>query len=59
MNTYEANFTNTMARIGAWNRGMLRRYRRPLWVIAMASAAMAVSISAAQAPPSPVVNVAR
>ncbi len=59
MNTYEANFTNTMARIGAWNRGMLRRYRRPVWAIVAASAAMAVSISAAQAPANPVVIVAR
>lgn len=59
MNPYEANFSNTMARVGAWNRGMLRRYRRPLWALAAATVTMAVSISAAQAPPAPVVIATR
>jgi hypothetical protein len=59
MNPYEANFSNTLARIGAWNRGMLRRYRRPLWVVAAAMATMAIGVSAANAPPTPMVAAAR
>ena len=51
MNPYEANLTNTLARLGAWNRGMLRRYRRPLWMLAAATATMAIGVNAAHAPP--------
>jgi hypothetical protein len=51
VNPYEANFSNTIARLGAWNRGMLRRYRRPLWLLVAAAATMAISVSAAHAPP--------
>ena len=50
MNPYEANFSNTAARLAAWGRGMLRRYRRPLLAIAAASATMAIGVSAANAP---------
>jgi hypothetical protein len=53
MNPYEANFSNTVARLGAWGRGMLRRYRRPLWAIAAATATMAIGVSAANAPAPP------
>ncbi len=50
MNPYEANFGNTIARLGAWGRGMLRRYRRPLFAIVAATATMAIGVSAARAP---------
>ena len=50
MNPYEANFSNTVARLGAWGRGMLRLYRRQLLAIAAATATMAIGVSAAQAP---------
>jgi hypothetical protein len=58
MNPYDANFSNTVARLGAWNRGMLRRYRRPLWAIIAATATMAIGVSAAHAPPPPMVVAA-
>lgn len=53
MNPYEANFSNTVARLGAWGRGMLRRYRRPIWAVLAATATMAIGVSAAQAPAPP------
>jgi hypothetical protein len=59
MNPYEANISNTVARLGAWGRGMLRRYRRPLWAIFAATATIAIGVSAAQAPVAPKVIVAR
>jgi uncharacterized protein (DUF2062 family) len=59
MNPYEANFSNTAARLGAWGRGMVRRYRRPLWVLAAAAATMAIGVSAAHAPATPVIIAAR
>jgi len=59
MNPYEANFSNTIARIGAWNRGMLRRYRRPLWVMAAATAMMAIGVGAANAPPTRIMIAVR
>jgi hypothetical protein len=59
MNPYDANFSNTVARLGAWNRGMLRRYRRPLWAIAAATATMAIGVSAAHPPSAAKVAVER
>lgn len=59
MNPYEANLTNIAARIGAWNRGMLRRYRWHLWALAAATVTMAVSIGSANAPAAPVTIAAR
>jgi hypothetical protein len=59
MNPYEANLSNTVARLAAWVRGMLRRYRRPLWAIFAATATMAIGVSAAKAPASPPVVIAR
>lgn len=53
MNPYEANFSNTVARLGAWGRGMLRRYRQPIWAILAATATMAIGVSAARAPAPP------
>jgi hypothetical protein len=53
MNPYEANFSNTVARLGAWGRGMLRRYRRPIWAVLAATATMAIGVSAAKAPAPP------
>ena len=50
MNPYEANFSNTVSRLGAWGKGILRRYRRPLWAVVIAT--MAIGIIAAQAPSS-------
>jgi hypothetical protein len=58
MNPYEANFSNTVARLGAWGRGMLRRYRRPLWAIVAATATMAIGVSAAHPPSSPPAAIA-
>lgn len=58
MNPYEANFSNTVARLGAWGRGMLRRYRRPLWAIVAATATMAIGVSAAHPPTSPPAAIA-
>ena len=53
MNPYEANFSNTVARLSAWGRCMLRRYRRPLLVIAAATATMAIGVNAGDAPSAP------
>ena len=50
MNPYEANLHNTAARLGAWLRGMTRRYRQPLIALAAAGAVMAIGVSAARAP---------
>lgn len=58
MDPYEASFSNVVARLGAWGRGMLRRYRRPLLVIAAATATMAIGVSAAQAPASAIARAA-
>jgi hypothetical protein len=51
MNPYEATMSNTVARMGAWLRGMARLYRRQLFVIAAATTTVVVSVSAGQAPP--------
>ncbi len=53
MNPYEANMRNVSARLGAWVRGMLRIYRKPLLVIIAATATMAVGVSATDAPKAP------
>lgn len=53
MNPYEANFSNTVSRLRAWGRGMLRRYRRQMWAIFAATATIAIGVSAAQAPTVP------
>lgn len=50
MNPYEATLPNIVARIGAWIRGLLRRYRKPLLVIGAAGATIAISIGATDAP---------
>jgi hypothetical protein len=47
MNPYEANLRNVSARLGAWTRGMLRLYRKPLIVLLVASVTTAVGVSAA------------
>jgi len=47
MNPYEANARNIFLRLGAWLRGMLRLYKRPLVVISIASLTMAMGVSAA------------
>jgi len=47
MNPYEANLRNVSARMGAWARGMLRLYRKPLIVLLLASVTTAVGVSAA------------
>lgn len=55
MNRYEATLPNVLARIGAWMRGILRLYRRPLLVVGTATATLALAVSAGQAPePAPV-----
>jgi hypothetical protein len=50
MNPYEANVHNIVLRLAAWLRGMVRLYRRPLLLMAIASMTMAVSVSAGQEP---------
>lgn len=52
MNPYEATLTNVMARVNAWVRGVLRRYRKPLAVMILVIVAIAASINAGQAPAS-------
>ena len=58
MNPYEANLTNTTARVGAWLRGLLRRYRKPILVAAAATATLVVCVSATQAPAHPPIKIA-
>jgi hypothetical protein len=41
---------NALTRVGAWLRGMVRRYRRPLLVVAAAGVSMAIGVSASDAP---------
>ena len=53
MNPYEANLSNTTARIAAWVRGMTRRYRQSLLALAAAGAVMAIGMSATRAPAQP------
>lgn len=48
MNPYEANLRNVSARLGAWARGMVRLYRKPLIVLLLAGLSTAVGVSAAQ-----------
>ncbi len=50
MNPYEMTFANTLSRIAAWIRGVLRQYRRPLLLLLAASGMLAVGVSAGQAP---------
>lgn len=50
MNPYEATFGNVLSRIGAWVRGCLHRYRKPLLVMLAATATLAVGVSAASPP---------
>jgi hypothetical protein len=50
MNPYEATVANTVSRMAAWVRGIIRRYRRPLFVIGAATATLVVGVSAGQAP---------
>ena len=51
MNPYEPSLVNLLARLNAWVRGLVWRYRRPLFVTAAAAATLAVGVNAAQAPP--------
>ncbi|WP_439534197.1 hypothetical protein [Polymorphobacter sp.] len=55
MNPYDATMRNAAARIGVWLYGMARLYRRPLMIMALASATMVASVSATshQAPVAP------
>jgi hypothetical protein len=50
MNPYEATLGNVLARVGAWVRGCLHRYRKPLLVMVAATATLAVGVSAANPP---------
>ena len=50
MNPYEPNLANLLARLNAWARGLVWRYRRPLLLTAAAAATLAVGVNAAQAP---------
>ena len=51
MNSYEPSLANLLARLNAWARGLVWRYRRPLLLTAAAAATLAVGVSAGQAPP--------
>jgi hypothetical protein len=53
MNPYEANLSNTVARLGAWVRGIVRLYRQPLLALAAAGAVMAIGVGATRAPAQP------
>jgi hypothetical protein len=50
MNPYEATLGNVLARVGAWVRGCLHRYRKPLLVMVTAAATLAVGVSAGNPP---------
>ncbi len=50
MNPYEPSLANLLARLNAWARGLVWRYRRPLLLTAAAAATLAVGVNAAQAP---------
>ena len=52
-NHYEANLSNTASRMGAWVRGILRRYRRPIVMVGAAAATLVVGVSAGMAPARP------
>ncbi|WP_426165527.1 hypothetical protein [Sandarakinorhabdus sp. DWP1-3-1] len=58
MNPYEVTLPNVLARVGAWCRGLVRRYRKPLLVIGATGATVAISVGAAQAPAMPHDNAA-
>lgn len=53
MDPYQPTMANVLARVGAWHRGLLRRYRRPIFVIGAAAATLAVGVAAGQAPAPP------
>lgn len=59
MNPYEATLGNVTARVGAWVRGIVRRYRRPLLLAIAAAATVAVGVSASQTPDNRVVLASR
>lgn len=52
MNPYEATLTNVLARVNAWVRGVLRRYRKPLTLVILATVAVAASVNAGHTPAS-------
>jgi hypothetical protein len=49
MNPYDATVRNVAARLGVWVYGMVRLYRRPLVILALASATMVAAVDARQA----------
>lgn len=48
MNPYEANLRNVSARLGAWARGMVRLYRKPLIVLLLGGLTTAAGLGASQ-----------
>lgn len=50
MNPYEANFSNIVARLMAWIRGLTRRYRKSLFVTLAAAGTLVLGVSAGLAP---------
>jgi hypothetical protein len=48
MNPYDATVKNVAARLGVWVFGMVRLYRRPLVILALASATMVATVHAGQ-----------
>jgi hypothetical protein len=49
MNPYDATVKNIAARLRVWVFGMVRLYRRPLVILALASATMVATVQARQA----------
>jgi hypothetical protein len=50
MNPYEATLPNLLARVAAWLRGLLRLYRRPLFVAVMAGIVTALALGTSLGP---------
>lgn len=50
MNPYEATFSNIVARLAAWVRGLARRYRKPIFVTLAATGTLVIGVSAGLAP---------
>lgn len=57
MNPYEATLPRVLARIGAWLRGLAKRYRRPLLVAVAATATLAVGVAGGAAGQPPATGV--
>jgi hypothetical protein len=58
MNPYDMTVANTLSRMAAWVRGVSKIYRKPLFVMAAATAVLVVGVSAGPASaPRPYISV--